>query len=356
MILNRVLMKANPNFFNLSKEDQEDYRLNFANEADENTEIYDRIIGKELFGKELEADDFDNFNNKEYYKYNMKKCELLGFGNDNLIVNEFFMIDRKLKEMPNVADYDLAFEKDQIKLELENLEEGGHSFTTKEELEAKEYSFSLRTIWLNMIIDDSLYYTTLISAKSYISDLLTTELTDCTDLHYPNEIVDVEPNEDSFLGNLGMGIDANGKEDFLDELKRMSYSSLRQICDKMGEELKKENINGTIIKDKSLCKDENNITFIVINEETARKLNWFTLYEDVKTNEVEFSVLDIIVNKYKLKIKEMVEDNYKHIEKNFDPDKVVPIKKRKVIILDSAMKDLEKIAENLIKDEDADTD
>ena len=348
MIFNRVLMKANPNYFNLPNEDQEDYRLNFFNEADKNGDIYDSIIGKELFGKELKESDFRNFSDKEYYKYNKKKAEFVGYGDNKIIINEFFMIDRSLKTLKNVYNYDFEYEKEQIVLELKQIEETGHGDPNV--FKNKKYNFCLRSIWANMIIENDFYYTTFISASSYMYDMLLSYVTTTVDGFIPNKIKEVEINRSSFLGNFGLKKDANGKEKHLKELTSRSYKSLSSLYENLIEECK--NLpSGVILEKKYHSKDENHMTFIVTNESVSKKLNWKTIYQDIKENEIKLSTLDSIIENYKIKINQIVEEHFLDIEKNFIPDQVVPIKEMEIIISDQAMSDFERIFKD---DEDED--
>lgn len=341
MIFNRILMKSNSDFFKLNEKEQTLYRLNFFNEADENSNIYDAIIGKEFFGKELKNDDFDNFSKEDYAKYNKIKCEFNGYGENNLIVTEFFMIDRYLADLPTVADYDLAFEKDQIVLEIENLKEQKNSEEKIKEFENKNYVFRLRTVWLRMIEEDVLHYVTLISGESHIQDLLFNFISNEVDKIYPNEIIKGESNTDSFLGNFGLKVDAKGKEDFLSELKTRSYKDLWKINENLYNEILSLNIDG-VINQKEIIDGESHLTSIVINENTASKIKWESFSKDIQENEVEEKVLDELIERKKKEVLEMIKTNHIEIEKNFDPNKVVPIKKMQIIVTEQAMDDLSK--------------
>ena len=123
------------------------------------------------------------------------------------------------------------------------------------------------------------------------------------------------------------------------------YENLMKECKKLPD--------GVILEKKYHSKDENHMTFIVTNESVSKKLNWKTIYQDIKENEIKLSTLDSIIENYKIKINQMVEEHFLDIEKNFIPDQVVPIKETEIIISDQAMSDFERIFKD---DEDKNKD
>lgn len=360
---NPILMRANPDYFKLSQDEQERYRLDFFNhESEEEKEkdfegetlsekhyrYFDCFAAKQIFNEPLLDD--DKLEGKSLYEYNKLRNEFVGFGNDKITLSEFFMSYNNLLDIPTLFDYDYAFEKDQIKLEIEECE---RTKRDPSKFINKEYKFRLNSIWIRFILNDELFYGSIYSSFFHIHQKLQETISNEVKSYYPHEMIDVEENDESFLGQFGIAVDAKGKEKFLEELERRTYQNCNKIAEEAYNEVLELNLDGVIIEEHE-DEDGKHINFIVLNESTAKKITWQDFYKDMKNNEVNIDVLDEIIKKYLNKFKDCIKSDFEDIESNFDPDKVAPIRKMKFIFTDKAKEDIIKLAEKDIKDDSDD--
>lgn len=346
---NQVLMRVNPEYFNLSEEEQERFRLNYFNldddkEGDDNlndkvVRIFEEYLSKNVFNRNIVD---ENLKNKDLYEYNRQKTIFSGYGDDSIVLNEFFMIKNCLLDIPTLYDYDYLFEEDQKRLEIAECERENRD---KSDWLTKEYEFTLRSIWFRVILNEELVYGSLLSLSIHLGDILSSCSRKIIDELYPHDFVYAKENDDDIWGQLGLAIDAKGKEAFLDELRVRSYKIINELNEKLVQEINQLNLDCVFIE-ASKDHDGKNLNVIVPNEHVAKKIRWKHFYKDIKKLEGQDNILNPFIDKYKKLLKERLVAEYQDIEANFDPEKVVPIKKMKIVLTEQAKKDFENIFSN----------
>ncbi|MEZ9708636.1 hypothetical protein AB4254_08150 [Vibrio breoganii] len=327
MILNRVLMRAEPEFFSWDIEKQIEFKLHFL-EDDKNREIFDRIIGKELFGVEVNDELKDNFTQNDWSAYNAMATRLTGFGDNAIVVNEFFTHENPIETFTTVYDYDKAYELEQYELIREDAEENLNT-ELAEQYSNKSYEFRLSSIWLRLIENEHFVYGTICSVRLYIEELVTDAACDVVDTYYPRTVTSTPTKNGS---EIHMNY-PDGKKEFTRELLSKVYREVPQLTDHAISKFFSEvGIGVFVLNTTHDCDDSQNTEYLFSCEEAAKHVKWRTFIKDINTLKLDNKPLDTLVEQLKEKAVAFVHEAYQDIEENFEPANVTPIKETKIIL------------------------
>lgn len=287
LLIEQILLKANPNFNELSNKEELHYKINFFKE-DKNREIFDEMVikdyldlpyDKKIIHEEEIVPSNDLLENIFYVnnllmkhpekleEYNFLLNLLSGYGDDYITINDFISSDYSILDLKNVSNLNRFHFIDQnilAKEEILKVDELSEYDVNK--IKNKIYDFKMPLFWIRTINDNALCYISLSSVYDYISEIL---------LSYLYEIPDERK-------------DINGS----------CYDILTTIQNDMFIYLNDLDLKG-VVEVKHEFDDENELFYVVLNDDTAQKISFESFRCDINNNLVDEAILDDIIDKYK---------------------------------------------------------
>jgi hypothetical protein len=345
-------MKSNNDFFSLSKEKQDKYKIKHLEDLEFPLK---KFMYKELLNVKFEnEDDYDDLEISEeiLLQINMISNYLRGIGENYFYLNEYFDKEDMLT-FKTLYDYDLDNHNYQEKAFSED-----SNFPLKNTIEP--YRMRLNFNWArgylkenneNNEIKNNFYYFTLTSLAFHINEEISELSTEYINKLIPNEYVEGKNHGKKEKGGsiFDFHTSANGLEDQLDELKSRSYNYLSETYTRIQKEFDSNKKNKIWCFDKSTKNDPSKY-YIFSDQNVIKEIRFAHWQKDTEkfiTNDT--TILDNIISKETKSLVNFLDKEYKDIIDNHDPKIKKFKKKMNVVISDAAADNLLKISN---KDDD----
>ena len=332
-IIRRTFMRINPDYFTWPIEAQERYRVSPPKK--DHFQIEQALI-KGLFDVEAKTEKaldeaIDRFSDKQYLAFNAARLPITGIGDDLFFLNECFAEGKTLLDFPTLYDYDY----DDFRFQEQARKKDNPDYVLK------PYRGSLFSTWARMLIDGKFHYASLSMAAGHIYGELEAFGFDKVEALIPHRFVpgkDHGKREES--GTLfSQRIYANGLEAQLEELNDRFFAYTSRRLEELQNEFDVQARKVVYMKSKQL-KDDPRMDFVFSDNTVLSSIRFRHFVSDCRTQLADFAELEAIIAQERQAMVEYMETACKDILANFDP-KLIPFKKkRKIIVADSALKDL----------------
>jgi hypothetical protein len=331
--LRRAFMWVNPDYFVWPVEEQERYRVSMP-EGDA-FRIRQALL-KELFGihvksaEEMEAA-VDAFTDKEHVALNKALLPVVGIGEDSFFLNEFLSEDRTLLDFRTLYDYDYD----------------DHSFQEQARREevpqyvVKPYRGSLYQAWARLLIDGEFHYASLSMAAGDVYSAIEEFGYEKLAALMPHRYVHGKDHgKREGKGTIfSQKISADGMELQVEELQRRLWAYLSERYEALLTEFDGQARKVVYLEDRSRENDPH-MNFVFSDKTALQAVRFRHFMSDCRTLIADRSELDTLADRERQALGEHMESACGDILANFNP-KIVPLrKKRKIIVADSARKDL----------------
>lgn len=344
-LVNRLLIKLDPEFFTLSHEEQEQKRQHFLyNRMDEIC----TFLYKELFDVNYNPDwdrHDDPLTNEQLHLLNAHTTMLCGIGENYFKLNELKDDSFDLTSFSNLFEFDkeeFDYQQSHWKKDVDSYEE-------------KPYRLYLNHCWTRFLDQDKhFFYSTLSSLSYYILDELQQADDEVIQSVLPYDWEEGKDNEKEVDGGFQWDYqrNANGREAELEELLERIRNYQNQRYQELNEGFDMSEDAAVYLITKQSDYDGPSINVIVNNAKAARKITFNHFLKDCKALENPVSDLEALVEREVQKQKSFIKKAYQDICDNFDPTIVKFKKKNKVIFSSGALSDLAGISERSVTDEE----
>ncbi len=331
----KALMAADTHYYAWSAEQQERFRATM----DENSRnrvrraLLDSLLGIKCCGKKIDKV-WDDIPLHKLNILNWASLLTSGIGEDYIYLNESMAKGESLLDFVTLYDYDYA---DHLFQEQANQQDF-------KDYQGSEYYAYKHPSWIRLLIDNQFYYATFLSLATQLTDDIEATGDEFIEQLIPHKYVEGKangkPEKGGFLWD--MQLDAGGQEKQLNELNSRWYSyqqerwlALSKINDKLPPIL--------YTQDKGWDNDPHRC-FIFNNQTTLKKIRWRHFLSDCKPLMNDFSVLSVQLEQEINRAKSFLSENHQDIQINFDPNVIKLRKKRKIIMSNQALEDLDKIS------------
>ncbi len=330
-VLNRFMTKYHPEFFSLSKEKQDEFKINNIDELESKFKkfIYKQILNVEL-KNENDAEKYEHLITPEILlELNTQSTYLRGIGNNYFYLNEWFGDNENMLTFKTLYDYDF----DNHNFQEEALINEKHF---PEKTEKSPYKMRMNFYWARAIINNKFHYLHLASSAMYLHSKIEEELEE-----FIKELIPHEYEEGKDFGKkessgfvLDFKLNANGKEKELQDLKDYyNYKLNNKIYDELQDYFFNNPMNSIWIKEQNNeSKTDPTLTYIFSDINVIKDVRFSHWEQDTnkyKTEDLSTlnNLFDSFFNKYKQEIKSVynsiIEGSYVSDIKKKKPLKVV---------------------------------
>ena len=334
--LRRAIMRANSEYFNMSIDEQEQYRVRMPKE---HKFIILQQLTLDLFDETKSNEDdlnefYDNLSHSQLDVFNEVILPIKGIGEDYIWLNESFG-EKKLLDFETLFDFDSQDYEFQEKWRIKDFKD----------YVSQPYTGSLNATWIRIFIDTRFMYGYLYSAADYVNSELDSFGNEVLEKLIPHKLVPGKNhNTKEEIGFVfDMEVDANGKESQLDELKHRMWkyqsdriAELRIYWD--------ENRLEETYQISPAFDENNNIAFIFSDKYVLKSIRFKHFISDFRKHEANPTSFLEHIELEKEKLTNFLTQQLVDIEKHFDP-KIVKLRKtRKIIMSAQAVKDLDNLS------------
>ena len=338
-IFNRLLIRLNPEYFNLPQQEQQLFRMQLTDEHSEKAGIYllDALFNIKTKNAEASNAAWEALSQDQKNLYNAYTTLLRGMGEDAFYLNEFFAEGCSLSDFATLYDYDLDDFKFQQQVRKAEADKEG-----KKPYQTKPYRLYLPHHWARLIDDGCFYYSTISSLSYYLHSRAEEYINDLIDQLIPHEYKQgSDHGKQEGKGTLwDMRIDANGLEEQLDELKHRCYQYEIDLIESLGERF-----HGTAPGAVYLLKHEMwgdpHLDIVVQNSEAAKRIRFQSFLRDCRALQGLNDDLESLVSEAQHAADQFVHEQYQDIVENFDPKVSRIRKRRKIVMAPGTLGDLE---------------
>ncbi len=345
-ILNRFMTKYHPEFFSLSKEEQDEFKVNNIDELEFKFKkfIYKQILNVDL-KNENDVEKYEHLITPEILlEFNTQSTYLRGIGNNYFYLNECFADNESMLTFKTLYDYDF----DNHEFQEEALINDDHF---KDKKEKSPYKMRMNFYWARAIINNKFHYLTLASAAMYLHSKIEEELQGFIEELIPHEYEEGKDfgNEESGGFVLDFKLNANGKEKELQDLK--DYYNFK-INNKMYEELQDYFFNNPMnfiwIEEKNNeSKTDPTLTYIFSDINVIKDIRFSHWELDTNKYKTEdFSTLNNIFDSFFYKYKQELKSVYDSIVEGTYVSDIKKKQPRKVVASEGFIEDLNKILDD----------
>lgn len=335
----RALMAGNPEYFSWTAEAQERFRAAPTEDARRRME---QVLLKQVLGIQCSADEASEaWSELTLHQLNeINPADLLtrGIGEDYIYLNESMEEDDSLLDFDTLYDYDydnFLFQEEWRHRELKNYVSSGY--------------FPLyQPRWIRLVMDEALVYGNLFSVASYVisrvaenGDRRLDELIPSTYVEGPNH---GKQEDDGIVWDYQL--DADGLEPQLEELSRRWWRYQQEAEQCLQRKLADAPLTAYIIHDKSPVPDEINVSFVIQNEKTMRRVRWRTFLADLSDIEGEGGEVESLITREIEAGLCFIARQYADICENYVPPDISPDKERKLTISNRALDDIHRLSED----------
>jgi hypothetical protein len=316
-------MKSNPDFFSLSKEEQDRYKLDNEEALDFS---FKQFAHKELLGVEYQDEKFYEdleLSDSDTLELNKLSTYLRGIGDNYFYLNECFDRDKDMLTFKTIYDYDLDDHIFQEKTSMEYRPE-------EERTELPPYLVRLNSRWARCFLDEkdskgniesNFYYLILLSPAYHIYNQLEEIASNYIEKLIPHDFVQGKNHGKETKGGFvwDYRIKANGLEDPLDDLNKQSRLFIGEAFERMKVDFDNNKQNKIWSIDHSM---ENDPTkhYIFSDTEVVKNIRFSQWQEDTsKFLTEDITYLEDVLMEEEDKLLRFLDSSFKDILKNFDP-------------------------------------
>jgi len=318
-------MAARPDFFALPPEERERFAAHLS-DADETA--FERVLLVELFGIPAATDEevagaIEALDEDQRNVLNAAVLPLFGIGEDSFLLNESFAKGDSLLNYETVADWDRgSFDFQERARKEEDPEYAG-----------QPYLGYLYGGWARLFVDGRFTYATLSMAAAHVHAQVDSHADEVIATLIPHRHVRGSEHGKPVSGGYqwDLRVDAEGREAFLDELRRRSYTYLGERHQALARSWDEQRRGAAYLVEHSEGGEHSlNVTF---SDRTAlQAVRFRSFLDDCRRLERPASELEPQIEAEKVAVEEFLRSTLADIEANFDPT-VVPLRKKSKVVL-----------------------
>lgn len=333
----RALMAGSPEYFSWTEEEQEQFRATAGEEARCRMQ---QVLLKQILGIDCTAakaaDIWRELSMHQLNEINPAGLLTSGMGDDFLFLNESLKEGVSLLNFDTLYDYDFddfLFQEEWRHKDLKDYVSPGY--------------FPLHhPLWIRLVMDDEFVYGNLYSTGSCVISQVADAGDDYLDELIPSSYVEGPNHGEARKGGFlwDYQLDAHGKEPRLEELRRRWYQYQQDAELALHKTLVHDPPSAYIMRDQSIVPGEVNVNFVLHNEKAMRSIRWRTFLADVHAIKGHSKTIEDLIERETKSALRFIEEQYLDIQKNYVPPDIEPSKKRKIVMSDGALEDLERLS------------
>lgn len=319
--LRRAVMKSCPDYFTWSETQQDQYRMN---QPDADRAVFESFLLKEIF--KINSKDprqvMESFSKEDQNRWNASTLPFYGIGEDSFFLNEYLGEGKSLLDFLTLRDYD----EDNFHFQEHARKQEDPTYV------GKPYYGSLYMNWARLHIDGKFTYATLSMVAGYVYAHINDMTYQILEELIPHRYVE-GPGHGKHVKNgiqWDMQIDANGKENILDELKKQIWTYEQSRADALAARFDAEPAQVYIL-DESKTPEEN-MHFVFNNMHALSKIKWQSFVRDCRSLEATREPLGELLQEESVLLKEFIEVQHEEILRLHDPNIVRLPNQRKVMM------------------------
>jgi len=332
-VLRRAMIRVKPDYFSLSAEAQEHYRVNIPKE---DWFYIQRSVLNGLFHIQVNTPEqlsaaLDSFDDAQYLLFNSVLLPVMGIGEDSFFLNEPLGSNTALIDFNTLHDYDFD----------------DHGFQEQARKEAqpsyveKPYRGCLNQTWARLNIDGAFHYAILSMQANYVCSLIDEQGFVKIQELIPYDYVDGK-DHGKREGD-GMVYDkqvaAGGREAELEELQDRFYGYVRERHEALLNNCDDRAQRKVYLIDRSQEYDPC-IHFVFSDKSALQAVRFQHFMQDCRSIVGDHRELDVLVEQECRAALHFLEQSHQDILENFDPTVVKFRRKRKIILADGVLDDL----------------
>lgn len=332
--LRRAIIGVNPDYFSWSVEEQEKYRVSMPDEDD--FRITQALL-KALFQLEVNTQQemravFDAFSDEKYLRFNSTVLPLQGIGEDCFYLNDWLGEGKTLLDFETLHEYDYDDHYFQEQARQKDFPD----------YVVKPYRGSLYYRWAHLFIDGDFYYANLSMAAGYLYGMLDGLGLDKIQEQIPYEYVDgPEHGKRDGKGTIwDLKLDAGGMEAQLQELQDRYYRYTMERQEALSREFDEKAQKRVYLIERSHG-NEPYMDFVFTDKTALQAVRFRHFMSDCRNLLGDSRELEALVQQERRAALDFLEAMHQDILHNFDPKVVKFRKKRKIVVADGALKDLQ---------------
>lgn len=322
-ILTKALMKHHNEFFTLSKEDQDVWKLQEHDDIDDKVREY---VLKSL-GLTV-ADANDDMSPSDTFLYNKTMLPYTGIGDTCFMMNEHDW-NGKILRHANLYEYNCDYHEWQE--EAFRTDENFPDFTPTP-------LYNRLSNWARAFIDGEFHYLNLTGIQWHINWIIDDIAFAYIDEVVPHNYVDGPKNGDKVEGGYlwDMKLDAHGLEGWYEQIRDFSYKLQREIFDNHKDD---EKFNKVFIIDKTEDPIDPSVDYIFGSMEVLKSITFTDFISDCNKVKGNAEDLNAYVDKITVDYLQALKDQMEEIKKTA-PNVVKLEKRRKIVMSEQAMDDI----------------
>ncbi|WP_405230156.1 hypothetical protein [Lentisalinibacter sediminis] len=332
-ILRRAIIRAEPEYYAWSPAQQEQYRLSIP---EERKFLIRQSVLRSLFGFDVDTEEamrevLQGCDDEKYLLLNSTLLPFQGIGDNDFFLNECFAEGVTLLDFATVGEYarhDHEFQEQARK-------------TEDPTYEVRPFQGDLYPCWARLNIDGEFHYATIMSLARYLTDRLDNAGSERIRSLIPHRYVaGTDHGKREKGGSLwGMRVEAGGMEPQLDELQHRYYGYLRNCHSRLLERFADQGAQRVHIE-RTEQGVERNIEFVFSDQRALDAVRFRRFYADCQRIAGDSSELAALIDEEEQAAFRFLEEQFRDIQKNYDPSVVPFRKRRKIIVADGALDDL----------------
>jgi len=332
--LRRAMMKARPEYFTWSAEDQERYGVAIPEQDHERLcqALLRELSGRTIRSPKAAARAAARISLEEQHRWNETVLPLVGIGEDCFFLNESFRDSETILNFHTLRAYDEGddcFQEDTRKNE-------DPTYRTK------PYRGSLYLSWARLFVGRQFTYATLSMAAGYIFAALDESASALIKERIPHRYVRGK-NHGKIEGECSrwdLRVDAGGQEALLEELQQQTYVYTQERYDALLTDWNHRGRRGVCLIDVSEPQ-ENNIHFVFSDKEALAAVRFQSFLRDCRAIEMPVDELNQAAEEEKLKLATFIRTQHEELQRTFDPS-VARLRKRwKIMVHKDAFEGIE---------------
>lgn len=323
--LKKAIIKCVPEYFSWDEKRQEQYRVDTPQE--EAFKIRQFLL-RVLFnisvssGDELKAT-WQKMSDAQCLKLNAALLPIQGIGED------FFYLNEDFSSQENMLSYETLYDYDSDDYEFQEYSQKN----SQENYESQPYRGSLYLTWARLVMDGSFSYAVLSMVAGYLYCRLDEHGNDYIETLIQHEFTHGKehgkPDGSGYL--LDIKIDANGMESQLDELKHRFWKHMSHVYERLLDEFDAESMQRVIILNENREADPNH-HFLFTDKEILKRIHLRSFMRCCRAAEqMDHSYLFRKLDEEKKLLAKYLDEQYKDIMENFNPNILIFRKKYKLI-------------------------
>lgn len=336
--LRRAIISVLPHFY---AHDAAERHVLYRDLTPEQDERFDAALCQQLFKTTLQHKDL---NNTQTNVFNRHVLPLTGLGKDCFYLNEHFTDDKPMNSFNTLYDYDYDDWCFQEEARVRNFPEYQRE---------THYFGRMYAVWARCLNEQNgLVYLTISTMASHLADHARNTMDDLIEQCIPHELVEGDNHGETTESgmNWDFRIDAKGLEGQLEWLKKRCWKYLpdRQQLQAKSFAEKAPQVYWMDTSDK----DENNADVILTNHHALSAIRLDNFMNDCQKLLANKDSLQLLEEQEALWCKNVVEKEYSHVMKHYDPTIVSFKQKNKIIMSDGALDDLARIFDESESDDE----